>query len=234
MRTDSMLWLGVNPGLGGGAALVGPGRELLGYWPCPTVRVGDGDRRAYDRDGLRLVARRAAERGARVVLERQQPLPGGGAVSGWSLACGYMGWLMALEGEGLPLHEVPPPTWKRALNLVAPGETRPRRPLAAPELVAAWKAQRPGQEQGKRALARWRRARPKPEAAADAAWALEDKLARASRRKAGLHLMCARALELFPRVDLRATGRSKVPDHNRAAALLLAVYGQEHLEVRGG
>lgn len=235
------MWLGINPGLGGCAALLGADGAVE-LWPTPTVPTGKGARRAYDRAGLRGLAGGWAVRRGRVtvVVEQQHAALGAGSIGAWLSGHGYGLWLATLEATGLrPVHEVHPARWKRALGAVPPSDLPGLPPRAAaprpdPELLAAWQAARPPVEAGVRAQARWKRARPKASPGEEAAYKASRKATRDARRGAGLALMCARAAELFPQVDLRATPRSKAPDHNRAAALLLAVYARDYLEVPDG
>lgn len=227
------MYLGINPNLCGWWAILDEGGGLLREGPVPTV-TPPGKRPQLDRAGVRgLVAGWAMRGEARVVVLEAPGVGMGGSFAAAQGAYQRGVWLATLEGCGLAPREVVSSAWTRALG-VQPARGTPgdrARPKADPEQEAAWKARKPeGKAATKRALQRWRRDRPQAPPDVLQAWAKGQKEIRDDRRALG-HELKARAVErrlpgLTP--PLRARGGPAAPVHNRAAALLLAVYAREH------
>lgn len=118
MRT---YYLGIDPGVTGALALVGPEGDarLLVDVPSMTVKVGGRERNDYDipamLDTLRLVNRGVP---IRVILEKVGVMPTDGKVGAFSFGKGYGAWQALLHAIGLPFTLVSPLVWKREFGLL--------------------------------------------------------------------------------------------------------------------
>lgn len=108
----TQLFIGVDPGQGGGIAVVNAyGR------PVAATRMP-----ATDRDILETLSAARGTGAARAVLEFVRSSPQMGVVSAFKFGCGYGGLRMALVALGIPLEEVVPRRWQGALSCLSGGD----------------------------------------------------------------------------------------------------------------
>lgn len=223
------MWLGINPNLSGRIALL-TAAGTVEEWDVPTVRIpaprrGAKARTELDRTAIRALANGWGQRrgSGRVAIETQGIIPQNGSIAAFRGGFGYGVWLTALEAAGFVPHEVAAVVWKKAMGVLPPreAETWPK-PKGDPVAIAAWRAARPpeGIKGYNRAVRAWKRAKPQPPAAEAGAAKSAQKQRNDRRRVAGFELMRARCGELLPGIVLE-DGQAA---HNRAAALLLAIY----------
>lgn len=117
-------FLGVDPGLGGGVALLEPDGTLVSCWDMPAIELERG--RDYDRAACWAMLRAAqgVYPGVWIVLEQLTPFPtqkGSSATTNFRLGIGGELWHMAAVGIGAPLELVRPQRWQKGLG-VASGE----------------------------------------------------------------------------------------------------------------
>lgn len=114
--------IGIDPGLGGGLALLDPGGAVEWIHDMPSARTGKGSRRIYDLHecwGLARGAHRAAlaaQAGLVVALERMVPAPRTGRVALLALGRGEMLWEAIAVGLGASLERILPAQWQRIVG----------------------------------------------------------------------------------------------------------------------
>jgi hypothetical protein len=114
-------YLGVDPGLSGGLALLEPDGTFVGCWDAPTIKSGTGGRRDYDRPACWALLRAAVLRhpGLTVVLEQLSPMPKNGCISAFKLGGGLELWTMAAVGLNLAIERVRPKRWQAVIGCPA-------------------------------------------------------------------------------------------------------------------
>ncbi len=123
-----MIYIGIDPGLFGGIAAVGPVPGQANVWDTPTLEVlrksGSGTVRKPGKRTVYAVATMASLlRGATgggpavVLLESSSPHPGEGVVAAASIARGQALWEALAVALGLPLETTTPASWKRKMGL---------------------------------------------------------------------------------------------------------------------
>lgn len=106
-----MRHIGIDPGLGGGIAVLADDGTLL-----QAVRMP-----ATERDVLEFLGENGIG-GARAVLELVRSSPQMGVVSAFSFGKGYGGLRMALAALSIPFDEVVPAKWQRAMQCRTRGD----------------------------------------------------------------------------------------------------------------
>ena len=107
----SKVFLGIDPGLDGALAWIGP--EGVEAVVTPTIAAGRGGRRQHDAAAMSaLVAARPVDL---VVIEAVGPMPGQGVVSTFGFGVGYGLWLGIPAALEVPHQAVPPQIWKKAV-----------------------------------------------------------------------------------------------------------------------
>lgn len=121
-----MSWLGIDPGLDGGIALLTP--NTVEVFAMPTIGTG---KRVLDLRAITgLLGSFAREPLSHCVLEQQGVRPGQGAVSGFKLGEGYGALKGVLAALAVPYEVVRPAAWKKALGLPARKDTKARKAAA--------------------------------------------------------------------------------------------------------
>jgi|CXWL01.1.fsa_nt_gi hypothetical protein len=224
-------YLGIDPGLGGWAAIVDGDGKLVGTWPTPTLpHPTEPTRRVYDRHGMLVLIHKIAGPGIDgVAIEKQHVMPRNGALAGYASGFGYAMWLgLLLAGAHLDPLEVASQTWKKHHGVLPPPiERRPGMPLADPQALGAWHAQKPPKGAKKSIMRAWKKARPQPPAAEQAEWEKLDRKHKAGRRDEGARLAVQKVQELHPMLDLRVSPRSSQLSTDKAVAVLLAHFARD-------
>lgn len=115
-----MITIGIDPGLGGAVACLGPdGRVLrLSDTPILTIDKNSSIRHEPDRVAMAHLIQDmivVAQGNVRVAIEKVHSMPDQGAASGFSFGMGYGIWLGILAAYGLPTDLVPPQRWKKVM-----------------------------------------------------------------------------------------------------------------------
>lgn len=103
--------VGIDPGLDGAIAVLGPG-DLLTLYPTPTLNC-TGGKRTYDFPQMRRIL--VGAQPALTVIERVGAMPGQGVTSMFNFGVGYGAWLGMLAALGFPHEAVTPQKWKAAV-----------------------------------------------------------------------------------------------------------------------
>lgn len=130
-----MIYVGVDPGKGGGLAVIKD--DWVSVEPMPIIRGRKRARDEYDlvavRDWL-LSAKALGD--VFVTVEKSQPLPPkfGGGISNYHRGCST-GWAWMLTGLGLRYQLVSPRQWQKAMHLGTSGaDTKQKSIVAAQRL----------------------------------------------------------------------------------------------------
>lgn len=134
-----MIYLGIDPGLGGAVAMLGPQGGAAYVWDTPidTVMKGGKQRRDYLLADMRRIlaqevyspqAGRFDYRRELVLcaLEYVGPMPDQGVSSMFRMGRGLGLWEGILAGLAIPFVKVSPVTWKRSYNLLGQGKQESR------------------------------------------------------------------------------------------------------------
>jgi crossover junction endodeoxyribonuclease RuvC len=112
----SRLILGVDPGLAGAIALLGPAGELEHLVDLPVIR--DGRLSWIDGAALQaLLIETLHGRTARAIVERASAMPLQGIASAFNFGVGFGSVLSILQARHLAIELVTATVWKRALGL---------------------------------------------------------------------------------------------------------------------
>lgn len=114
-----MMYIGIDPGLSGAAAVLAADGVLVALHDTPvlTLRTSRGTRQEYDVPGLVTLLAPYAGPQAHVVLEESQAMPGQGARSMFTVGVGFGLFLGVLGALHLAHTRVRSAIWKRALGL---------------------------------------------------------------------------------------------------------------------
>lgn len=110
---DSNCFIGIDPGLSGGIAIIGPTVTKAERTP-----ILQGDKRTMNLPACSAWIRAAVEANggsAFAVIEKVHALPKQGVSSTFSFGKGYGSWLGLLASHGIPYQEVTPQAWKKAM-----------------------------------------------------------------------------------------------------------------------
>jgi crossover junction endodeoxyribonuclease RuvC len=119
------LFIGIDPGLHGGLAVIDSALNVLGVADTPTVSINS--RTIYDTGGMCEILRRFALRGdASVILEAVSARPGQGVSSMFSLGRGLGLWQGIIAALAIPSREVHPSVWMKKVLAGAPGQGKAR------------------------------------------------------------------------------------------------------------
>jgi crossover junction endodeoxyribonuclease RuvC len=119
-------YLGIDPGLSGALAVIGPDGSHVWDTPVITVANGKKHRREYVLAAMRTLVWDAApppsgqQHGVGevvAVIEAVSPMPKEGVVSAYRMGYGAGLWHGLLELLGVPFRIVHPATWKKAEGL---------------------------------------------------------------------------------------------------------------------
>jgi crossover junction endodeoxyribonuclease RuvC len=116
VRAMSMLTIGIDPGLTGAIAFLGPSGELEHLADLPVIR--DGKLAWIDAQGLTsTIIDTLRGRPARAVIERVNAFPGQGRSSAFNFGVSFGSLLALVQARYLPIELVTPAVWKRAMGL---------------------------------------------------------------------------------------------------------------------
>lgn len=105
------LYVGIDPGLGGGIAILGPEEPQVFATP-----VTDGSKREYMEHVMASILA-GAGRDVRAQIEAQQYRPKQAARSTFQTGLGFGIWRGILSAYGIPYEIVQPSKWRRAVGL---------------------------------------------------------------------------------------------------------------------
>lgn len=211
--------LGIDLGKDGWAVIVGPDGRIVTHWPTPTLAAG-----GYAEARMLHLLRASADRVGLAVLEDAVLVPGQQAGT-LQVGLGLGLWRMALCALEIPREVVPPATWKRAMGVLVAPTKKNGKTLAAELREHGWQDARQ-LSVAARLLRQRRKQGEELDAAQLATLALWDRVNDRSRdRKAQAKgASVAKAQELYPGVDFRASERAKAPHDGKCEAALIAAY----------
>jgi crossover junction endodeoxyribonuclease RuvC len=106
-----MIFLGIDPGLDGGFAMVTP--VAVRAYKTPIIQ---GEKRQMNLPACgKLIEEAKAQGPVFAVIEKVGAMPGQGSVSMFSFGRGYGSWLGLLAAHNIAFQEVHPRTWKKAM-----------------------------------------------------------------------------------------------------------------------
>jgi crossover junction endodeoxyribonuclease RuvC len=110
------LTIGIDPGLSGGMAVLGPAGELERLADLPVIR--DGRLAWIDGGALQsLLIEALGGRPARAIVERVSAMPRQGVASSFTFGVTFGSILSVLQARHISVELVTPAVWKRALGL---------------------------------------------------------------------------------------------------------------------
>lgn len=106
-----MIFIGIDPGLSGGVAVIGP----ISVSACKTPVI-EGEKRSMNLPACSKLLEEAKASGpVFAVIEKVGAMPGQGVTSMFTFGKGYGAWLGLLAAHGIAFQEVHPKTWKKAM-----------------------------------------------------------------------------------------------------------------------
>jgi len=142
------IFIGIDPGLDGAVAILGPVSSSVEVWRTPTIKVGT--RRQYlVREMAAIVHRAGAESSA--ILEAVHSMPGQGVASSFTFGRGFGVWEGILAALGIPYQLVAPQTWKAVMLRDMPKDKNASKLLASrlwPNLYTLEEARKPKMSDG--------------------------------------------------------------------------------------
>lgn len=117
--TINTLRIGIDPGLGGSAAVLDCAGVLIALYDTPTLilKVRRGTKREYDVPGMVQILRPYAEHSVHAIIEESQAMPKQGVVSTFTTGVGFGIWLGVLATLRIAYTRVRPATWKKTMSL---------------------------------------------------------------------------------------------------------------------
>lgn len=112
-----MIYIGVDPGLTGGVALLKPGTAESLDMPTYAYSKTGAVKRAVDCNALATELAHVTLFDARLFIERVNAFPGQGVSSMFSLGMSFWGVVGVAAGLGIPVELVEPRAWKRHFGL---------------------------------------------------------------------------------------------------------------------
>lgn len=153
-----MIFIGVDPGLTGGVAVMDETGKLLATHQMPTVQVKKG-RREYDATACSNIIRQAQALGRGLMIyselvharphiapkdeldgEAETNQQGHGTIASFRLGYGFGLWNGLAAGAGVPFASIPPMVWYSRLVGASPPEYRARKKRAVEAARARWPA----------------------------------------------------------------------------------------------
>ena len=123
-----MIYVGIDPGLNGAIAAVSSSGKFIAVDSTPTVVVKKGkhSRTKYLPTAMAEILRDLKERypDLTVALEFVRARPGQGVTSMFSMGIGVGLWCGILAGLEIPMTEVTPQSWKKAIIGVKTGDDK--------------------------------------------------------------------------------------------------------------
>ena len=122
MKNTLRLFIGVDPGLSGGVALINERSCLVSVQDTPTMMVkksNGGNKNTYVVSQMvaLLEAMKASGDIACAAIEYQASRPGQGAPATFSQGYGYGLWIGVLSSQRIPYEIVMPQAWKKAMGI---------------------------------------------------------------------------------------------------------------------
>lgn len=116
MTQTAHVTIGIDPGLSGALAVLGPHGDLESLHDLPVIR--DGRLAWIDAQGLTsLLIDSLRGRTARAVIERVSAMPAQGIASAFNFGVGFGSLLALVQARYLPIELVTAAQWKRAMGL---------------------------------------------------------------------------------------------------------------------
>ena len=115
---NSILFLGVDPGLSGAVAVLDPDTNEVQFYDAPVLEVvvGKKNKHVPDAYGMVRILKEATDgKNVLVTIEKVGAMPGQGVTSMFTFGYGAGMWMGILSALGIPHQTVHPATWKAAL-----------------------------------------------------------------------------------------------------------------------
>lgn len=127
-----MIYIGIDPGLGGAVAIIdGLNVDLF---DTPTALTGKGTKKDYLIANMTPLLESAAKYQPFCVLEAVHSMPKQGVASSFSFGRGLGIWEGILSAYGIPYAKVAPQTWKKAMLEDMPRDNKDSSRIAATRL----------------------------------------------------------------------------------------------------
>ena len=127
VRAACVLYVGIDPGLGGAVAAINEQGEVITLQDTPTLMVkksGKGHKRTYVESAMASILENCkgnviGSGQILVTVENQHARPGMSAVSTFNTGVGYGLWRMACAALRIPYQFVEPGKWKKQRGLAS-------------------------------------------------------------------------------------------------------------------
>lgn len=121
-----MIYVGIDPGLDGGIAIIGESQVFLYDIPTINEKTKKGYRRRYDIQGICNIFRSEILKHAReevfVILEKAQPMPAQGVTSMFSTGFGFGIYQGILSAFSVPYEIIHSKKWQKIFSIA--GDTK--------------------------------------------------------------------------------------------------------------
>lgn len=139
-ETKDFCYIGIDPGLSGAVAVISSKEQRVYNTPTIEVKTGKKRKNVYDVMGMVNIFKtiidtswvKATDITINVALEKIHAMPGQGVTSMFSMGEGFGIWKGIVSAFYLPMHLIPPQTWKKAI--VGTGKDKEASRLKAIEL----------------------------------------------------------------------------------------------------
>lgn len=113
MEVGMNCWIGIDPGLSGGVAVIGP--RMTAAARTPIIGTEKRTMNLAACGGLLRQYVEANSGGAFAVIEKVHAMPQQGVSSTFTFGKGYGAWMGILATLGIPYQEVTPQAWKKLM-----------------------------------------------------------------------------------------------------------------------
>ena len=122
-----MIYIGIDPGLSGGIAIMKPEGIETAIMPTTTIKKANKDKRVIDHDGLKKIFEVFKSEPCYAMIEEQQSMSKGGkpqgVISMVTLGLGFGALLQVLTDFNIDFERVNPQDWQKEFG-IANGDTK--------------------------------------------------------------------------------------------------------------
>lgn len=134
-KSKNCCYIGIDPGLSGAVAMINNEKQEVFNTPTVQTTVSKKTKNRYDSLGMFFILESIVYNNSNIMgvaLEKVHAMPGQGVTSMFSMGEGFGIWKGIVASLQLPMHLVPPQTWKKAI--VGTGKDKGASRLKAIEL----------------------------------------------------------------------------------------------------